>query len=56
MGLVPSQWGGLVYQVRVTAKPGTQSAVRARFLTAYVDALRDAGITVRTAPTGTKLP
>ncbi|WP_263849792.1 mechanosensitive ion channel family protein [Lacticaseibacillus pantheris] len=56
VGLVPSQWGGLVYQVRVTAKPGTQSAVRARFLTAYVDALRDAGITVRTAPTGTKLP
>lgn len=56
VGLVPSQWGGLVYQVRVTAKPGTQSAVRARFLTAYVDALRDAGIPVRTAPTGTKLP
>ncbi|WP_056969137.1 mechanosensitive ion channel family protein [Lacticaseibacillus thailandensis] len=56
VGLVPSQWGNLVYQVRLTAKPGTQAAVRARFLTAYVDALQAAGIAVRTAPSTNKAP
>lgn len=48
LGLNQTSWGGFVYQVQLTAKPGTQLAAQRKFLTAYVDALTAAGIKMRT--------
>lgn len=49
LGLSETKWGGLSYQVLLTTQPGQQATMQRHYLTAYVDALSQAGIKLQTA-------
>lgn len=49
LGLNETKWGGLSYQVLLTTQPGQQAAMQRHYLTAYVDALTQAGIALQTS-------
>lgn len=53
IGVVTLPTGELVYQVVIVAKNGSQFKLQATFLTAYLKAIREAGITL---PTHTTMP
>ena len=47
-GLTENKWGGISYQVLLTTMPGQQAVMQRTFLTAYIDALTQAGVDLRT--------